>query len=61
MKFLKSKKALKFYVVGIYALVGALVKAEILPKEVSQFVAENAVELLFMSFGLGHVAPELLK
>lgn len=58
---LHSRTAKKVYVVLAYALLGALVKAEVISPEVEAFLRDNALEVLFVTLGLGHITPEAGK
>lgn len=60
-EILGSRIAKKAYVVAAYALLGALVKAEVISPEVEAFLRDNALEMLFVTLGLGHVIPEAAK
>lgn len=61
MKPALKQALIKFAVVGVYALIGAAVQAELIPEVVGLFLKEHAVEAALTAMGLGHILPELGK
>ncbi len=57
-KLFFSVPARKFYVLALWGVLGAAVKAGYLPPETKAWLNDHALELVFLAFGLGHVTPE---
>lgn len=61
LNLLLSARMRKFYLLALYAVVGAALQAGVLPPEWVAFLKENTVQALAIALGLGHVLPEAAK